>query len=1002
VNGGGLLQLTPAELLASPLAAAERRQLTVLFSDLVGSTALGEALDPEEFQNVIERYYTVCGDAIRAHDGYVGQLLGDGVLAYFGYPMAHENSAERAIFAAFDILRALACLSDDCVAKYGRSLAARVGIHTGVVVIGQVGNGARREIHALGDTMNVAERVQELAKANGVVITAATRRLLTAPFSVDELGAHSLNGVSEPIGVYSVNAAAARCVGRTAMRHGRSTPFVGRAGEMRLLRKRWARAQRGRGHLVLVSGEPGIGKSRLIRQLPAELESGTFRWVEVVASPYRSNTPFGMLLALIEQELGWSPDMSPEARSLGLEHALSAAGIDVGDAAPLLRALVGVAADDRHGWSLATSEQQRRRLIPALVHWLCGLGGEAPLVLVLEDLHWADPSTLETLGVFAQQVARRPILVLMTARPEFVAPWTIRTRDVHIVLNRLPQAEVRHIVEHIAGELTANEALIGALVVRSDGVPLFAEELARAVVEQSADRRKLDAIPTTLQDSLLARLDRLGAAKEIAQVAAVIGREFDFELLRRVGDYEGVPLAAALERLVEAGLLQVRGTPAATTYAFQHALMQEAAYDALLKRRRRQLHATVARALADVVNAPGELLARHWTAAGDGERATTAWVEAAEQAWARSAFLEAATHYQNAIETLMLLPATPERAGRELELQLRRATGLQYGKGFVVPEAAEAVMRARSLSEAIGGVKERVSTLFGIWTLCLTRSEIAAAREVADQMMAIAEATDQPADQPAILHQALVAQSGARLHLCDLAGSIACADRALALPVCSSDRSIMASLMSAQPLLYSALAAALLGLADQARERCLRLLALGNAPAVRPFALVSNLVVHSWLRQIEYVLELRRGLTEHISTGQRLGFTQYLGLLAEAQWAAGAVDEGLATIDEALGSRISEERWHVPELLRIRALLLASGGADAAAVEQAYAEAIRAARRDGTRLFERRAATGLARVLIAHGRRGEVGDLLAPLQASFTEGFDSVDHLDTESVLAAL
>ena len=887
--------------------------------------------------------------------------------------------------------------------------------------------------------MNVAARVQTIAEPDTVVVTATTHRLIAGSFSVEELGTHVLKGVPEPVTVYLVRAALDRRMRRQGAAKAHTTPFVGRAGEVHALRQRWTLARSGQGQAVLIVGEAGIGKSRLVEQLRSDPDVAPVRWVEVSTSPYQVHTPFGVLRELLEQELAWSPDLPPQARLLDLERTLAATGIDPSEAGPLLGALLGLPVDEHYGRALATAEQQRKRLIQALVRFLRGLARDGPLVLLFEDLHWADPSTLETIGLLIQEIATDAVLVLMTARSEFVPPWPIGLHHARIALNRLTPAETRDIVARVAANLDPTGALIDALVSRTDGVPLFAEELARAVFEQRADSRAVQSVPATLQDSLLARLDRLGAVKEIAQVASVIGRTFSASLLARLLPSDQGWLAAGLMTLVDADVLCAGGRPPQATYQFTHALVQEAAYESLLKRRRRELHADVARALVDTGGGPAELLAQHWTAAGASERAAATWAEAAEQAWARSAFLEASTHYGNAIHALLQLPESPERAGRELELQLRRATALQYGKGFVVPEAAAAMTRARALSEHIGGAEQRLSTLLGIWTLSLSRGEIAAAGELADQMLAIAEA----AGRPAMLCQALSAQAGSRLHLCDLAGAIACADRALAIPALAGDDPLAASYLDGQPLLYSGIALALLGKADQARERCSRLLTFGDGPATRPLALVANLVVRSWLREVGPVLELkallqreteqfqvplftawgwiyggwalamqgrcadgidelRRGLAEHVGSGQRLGFTQYLGLLAEAQCAAGALEDGLATIDEALGSRASEERWHRSELLRIRAALLAARGADAPTVEAAYGEAIATARQDGTRLLERRAATGLARLLAAHGRGEEARALLAPLHASFTEGFDTVDHCNAASLLATL
>ncbi|MBX3027973.1 AAA family ATPase [bacterium] len=1016
-------------------AAGERRQLTVLFSDLVGSTELASRLDPEEYQELVGAYYTACGEAVRTRGGHLAQLLGDGVLAYFGYPLAHEDSARRAVLAALDAQRALAALAASCTARFGVAPVARVGIHTGVVIVAPVRAGERQATVALGDAMNVAARVQALAEPNTVVVTAATRHLVAEAFELDNLGCHALKGVPEPVELHRVRGVRDARSRRAAGAASRATPFVGRRHEVQLLRRRWAAARAGAGQVVLLVGEAGIGKSRLIAQFRDDPEVAAARWIEIAAASELAHTPFGMLRLFLDDELGWPAGWSAEARLDDLERRLRDGGIDP-RAGRALGALLELPVEARYGHVLSTAEQERRRLIESLVGWLRGIGRGDPRLLVFEDLHWADPSTLETLGLLARQIAGEPVLLLLTARSDFTLPWPLAADDARLEVNRLSASEVRDIVAHVAADRDPVGAVIEALVERTDGVPLFAEELARAVFERHDDHAAAEGVPLTLHDSLLARLDRLGPAKEVAQIAAVIGRSFSHDLLARVAGLGAGELDAGLAALADAGLVRVRGAPPQATYQFTHALMRQAAYDSLLKRRRRELHATVAQTIAAGDEAPAELLAQHWTAAGDGVRATAAWAAAAEQVFARSAFREASIHFAHAIEALLLSPESPERAGRELELQLRLATALQYGKGFVVPETAAAMARARQLGERIGNAEQRFSTLLGIWGLSLSRGEIAAAGELAEQILAIAEAEG----RPAMLAQACGTRAASRLHLCDLAGAIAAADRAMAIP--SGDDG-MVSVLSHGALLYSGIALALTGRADQARARCGQLLELGDAPGMRPFALVANLVVHTWLREVDAVLafdaqlrrecealqmplfaawgriyggwaqamqgrcaagieDLRRGMAEHVGSGQRLGFTQYLGLLAEAQLAAGALDEGLAVIDDALGARATEERWHHAELQRLRGALRAARGDDVAVVEAAYREAIATARRDGTSLFERRAATALARLLAAQGRRDEARALLAPVHASFHEGFDIADHHAAARVLAAL
>ena len=1038
----------PAAPASAETPSGERRQITVMFCDLVGSTPLASRLDPEDFREVLAAYHAACAGAVREHEGHVAQLLGDGVLAYFGYPVAREDAAVQAVLAGLAALRALERSNAAWMVEYGVTLSARVGIHTGLTVIGQIGDHARRESLAMGDTVNIAARVQGEAEPNTVVITAATYRLVAGAFVVQPLGVRPLKGIAEPVTLHRVERAADAADRRRTVADELRTTFVGRSHERRLLAERWALTRAGDGQVLLILGEAGIGKSRLVEQLGSDVRETPHAWAEACSSRYLQHTPFGVVRALLERGFGWSSDLSPDARLEQMEQALAAVGLDAREGAALLGELLGLPTGDRYPPLLLTAEQQRKRTMRMLVAWVRGLAQAQPLVVVIEDLHWADPSTLEAIGLLLEEVATLPVLLVLTARSEFAVPWTLRSHCAQLVLNRLTRGQAREMIAEIVSRHAPALANLDALVARTDGVPLFAEELARAVAEQKADAVEGLDIPATLQDSLLARLDRLGPAKEIAQLASVIGREFSYLLLRSVVD-DAAAVEAGLARLVDGELVYARGVPPDATYVFKHALVQQAAYDSLLKRRRREVHGRVARALsgplAGTVEGAPELVAEHWTQAGDAERAVAAWDTAAARASSRSAWAEASTHYANAVAALGTMPETPERAQRELEIQLRRAAALQMGKGFLAPEAVEAVSRARVLGEQIGGAQQRVPTLMGLWTLSMNRGELSVARELADQILAAA-AED---DDPTVRCHAHVAQAGSRVNLGDLTGALEHADRAMAVYDAETERRLVFGFPVSQALLYGALAAALLGLGDQARARCDQLLEHADRhsddnPALQPLALVSNLVVRVWLREVERVIELserllsdsmtaqmplfagwgriyggwakamqgrpavgipqlRQGLMEHASSGQTLGLPQYLGLLAEAELAAGASGDGMRTIERVLGTEapVSEEKMQLSNLLRIRADLRAAEHGAARLVEASYVEAIEVAQGARAKLLELRAATGLARFLVAQGRAADARRVLAPVRASFTEGFDLADLADADGVLVA-
>src|SRR5262245_6590402 len=601
------------------LPATERR-LTVLSCRMVAGR-----LDPEELREILGAYYAACSEAIDQYDGLIAQHLGDGILAYFGYPRVHEDNAQRAVLAGLAIQTALRRLAPDVAARHGIELTARVGLHTGGVVILEI-PGARPETQAVGDAISIAAHVQAAAEPGAVLITADTQRLVAGSFMVAEGSAQPIEGVPEPITLYRVE----RLVGvRSRLPSPGLAPFVGRMQERRLLMERWGRAREGGGQVVLLTGEPGIGKSRLVEQFRLDLGGTPHTWVAVGASRYEQHTPFALIRSLFQRAFAWPPDLPAADRLSQIEITLGVGGPLSAEAAPLLAGLLEVPVGDRYPPLLMSPEQRRRKLIAVLVAKVCFLAEQQPLVLALDDLQWADPSTLETLGLLAGQVAAVPIVMLLTARPELRAPWPARGDSIQITLSGLSRQELRELVAGVMSCVPPDDVL-EVLAKRTDGVPLFAEELARAVVGEHT--AALDEIPVSLQDSLLARIDRLGPAKDVAQVASVLGREFPYVLLRAVAGLSDMQLEASLGALTEAELLYARGLPPHATYVFKHALVQQAAYDSLLKRPRRELHARVAEMLIGRVDGlpepPPEVIAQHWTAAGEAERAVAAWQEA--------------------------------------------------------------------------------------------------------------------------------------------------------------------------------------------------------------------------------------------------------------------------------------------------------------------------------------------------------------------------------------
>jgi class 3 adenylate cyclase/predicted ATPase len=1022
-------------------ADGERRQLTVVFCDLVGSTELAERLDPEEWREVVQAYQRSAQEVVVRFGGHVAQYLGDGVVVYFGWPVAHEEDAERAVRAGLGLVDAIAALDPRLPA--GGTLAVRVGLHTGGVVMGRMGAGERGEITALGDTPNVAARVQALAAPGTVVITATTHRLVSGLFIVEDLGTHGLKGIREPVQLFRVRQPSG-VRGRLHATSARGlTPFVGREDERRLLRTRWELASEGDGQVVLVTGEAGIGKSRLVQQFKEDLGDTPHTWIECAGSPYLENTPFHPVIDLLQQGLALEGEASAEERQERLERGLNTAGLRPAEAVPLVAPLVGLPVPDRYPLLLLSSEQQRRRLMATLVAWVSGIARLQPLVLAIEDLHHVDPSTLELLGLLVEQGATEPILLLATARPEFRAPWPMRSHHAQVTLTRLSRRQVRELVGRVAARAALPPDVVEAVVTRTDGVPLFVEEFVRLLVEGEGPVLARE-IPSTLQDSLMARLDRLGPAKELAQVAAVLGHEFAHSLLHAVAGLPEAELAAALDRLVDAELLYARGLAPEATYVFRHMLMQDTAYTSLLKSRRRELHRAAARVLTekfpDLAEGQLELVAHHHTEAGDAEAAIAAWQRAGERAAARSALVEAAGHYTKALHLLGTLPETSARIPRELELQVPLALALRATKGWTSPEAVDVFARARQLGEQLGDTQQLNLVLEGLFTASLIRGELSAAQALADQALRAAERDGAPARQ-VYPH---VAQGICRYLRGDLQTGLEHLERAVALYDEDEHRGSPID-PGVAALSQSALAAGWLGLADRARGRirdglalaqrlgspyqialaqlggCLLhivlrdvrgvvdhaepLVQLAAAQQLAAFSIFGNMY-RAWVlaqqgRHEDGIAQLRRALGEYLASGQRVSHNWYLGWLAEAHLQAGAVADGLATIEDALGAA-PEERCHIPELLRLRGDLLALGGADTSQAEATYREAIALAHGMGGKLVELRAATSLGRLLRSHGRAADARALVAPLYGSFTEGFDTRDLVEAKLLLAEL
>jgi class 3 adenylate cyclase len=695
--------------------AGERRHLTVLFCDLVGSTEMATQLDPEEWREVVAGYHRAAADVITRFAGHVAKYLGDGVMAYFGWPEAHDNDAERAARAGLGILEAVLNLNHDSASL---KLSARVGVHSGAVVVGA---GAGKEADVFGDTPNIAARLQATATPDAVLITEATHRLISGLFIVEALGPRTLKGIATPLEVFQV-VRPTGVRGRLGAAR-RLTPFIGREEELRLLLSRWERAREGEGQLALVVGEAGIGKSRLIAEFHERIRETPHTWMESAGEQFFENSPFHALTEMLLQWLQIQGGANTGELLAPLERALALAGLKLDEAVPLVAELLQIPVDEPYCASALPSEQKRRRLFAVLMEWIFGAGRQQPLVMVVEDLHWLDPSTLELQQLLAEQGATVPLMLLHTARPEFRAPWPMRAHHVQITLNRLSARNAREMVAQVAARNALASESVDAVVERTGGVPLFVEELTRAMLESGSEKLTRREIPVTLHDSLMARLDRLGPAKEIIQIGAVIGSEFSYGLLHAVHPIADQHLQRALHSVTDAELVHVRGIPPDATYQFKHALIRDAAYEALLRSRRKELHARTAEVLVGQfpTSAP-ELLAHHYTEASLIKQAIRCWQNAGQRAVERSANTEAINHFTKGVELLLeSMPDSPERDQQELELQASLGASLIPIKGYAAAEVGKAFARARELCRQAGETPQLFPVLVGLASVYMNR-----------------------------------------------------------------------------------------------------------------------------------------------------------------------------------------------------------------------------------------------------------------------------------------
>ncbi len=1038
---------SPTESPGPPAATAERRPLSVMFCDLIGSTALSSRLDPEDLRDVIRAYQTCVTDTIRQFDGFLARYVGDGVLIYFGWPEARETDAERAVRAGLAVAAAVSAVTPG-----GEPLRVRIGIATGLVVIGEpIGSGDSRQQTAVGETPNLAARLQGLAGPGQVVIDTATRRQIGGLFECQDLGTVELKGLPAGVPAWQVLGEGVLESRFEALRPG-TTPLVGRDEEMELLLRRWAQAKAGNGRVVLISAEPGVGKSRLAEALADRIGGEPYVRLRYFCSPHHQDSALYPVIAHMERAAGFAHTDGPAAKVAKLQALLSSAPVE--DLA-LIAELHSLPSADLAPPLDLTPQRKKAKTSEALLRQVEGLSRQQPVLMIFDDLHWIDPSSRELLDRLIDRVEGWSVLLLAMFRPEFQPPWTGQPHVTMLTVPRLDRRDTAAMIANIAGTAALPPGIAEEIAERTDGVPLFVEELTRAVIESGPEApaavssipHPAMSVPATLHASLMARLDRLGpAARDVAQIGAAIGREFGYELLEPVADLPGPQLREALDRLTSAGLLFARGAPPDASYIFKHVLVQDAAYGTLLRNRRQRVHARIIATLEDcfpeIVLVQPVLLAQHCTVAGLAEKAVAYWLKAGQQAVAGSAMAEAVAQLRKGLDVLAGLPDGPSHGQAELDLQTALVSALTATEGWSGAEVGETLGRARAVAERLDRSECLVPLVMGQFGFHHARSEHCPALALGEQLEQIGEARNDAAAR--LLGR--VMHGATRFWLGEFVAARAVLERCVD-PLDSSHRAV--ERLSLDPhstgLIYLAITLACLGYIDQARSRldeavseARRLGHVHNLATTLHLADWTDWLTRSPMVRLEECLALS---TEHgfpFYLGWALAFRggslivvpgqaqEGLGLLTQGQAVLGATGailsrallltwfaEAYAMLGQPAQERnyLAEavqivestgERYLEAELLyRVPGDLLNAAG-DQSGAEQHYRKAIAVAEQQSAKLLQLRASTSLARLWRKQGKQTEARDLLCPIYDWFTEGFDAPDLKEARALLDEL
>ena len=1063
LKGGETVAPKPANESISPVAPAEiaeRRQVTVMFSDLVGSTVLSGRMDPEDLREVISAYQKCVAETVQRFGGFVAKYMGDGVLIYFGYPQAHEDDAERAVRAGLELVDAVSAL------KTHAPLQARVGVATGLLVVGDlIGSGEAQERGIVGETPNLAAGLQGVAEPNAVVIAESTRKLVGNLFELQDLGAQDLKGIAGSVCAWAAQRPSSFESRFEALHGSGVTELVGREEELEILLRRWSKAKSGQGQVVLLSGEPGIGKSRLTAALLERIATEPHTRLRHFCSPQHTDSALYPIISQMERAAGFAHDDTVKAKLDKLDALLAQSSTSHQDAG-LFAEMLSLPNDGRYLSLELIPQQRRQKTLEALTAQVEALSHSNPVLMIFEDVHWIDPTSLEALGRTVDRLRTLGVLLLLTYRPEFEPPGVGRPYVTTLNLNRLGEREIAAIIDRVKGNKALPESIIQDIIERTDGIPLFVEEMTKAVLEAEGAAESAVAtipspsigVPSSLQVSLMARLDRLGPAKEVAQIGAGIGREFSHALLAAVVRKAEAELQSALDRLVAAGLLFRQGVPPQATYLFKHALVQDAAYGTLLREPRRSLHARIADSLesefAEIAERQPELLARHCTEAGLIEKAAGLWGKAGWRSLERSAWVEAVEQLTRAVAQIATLPTTPTLRREQIKLQVDLITPLIHVKGYAAPETKAATERARLLieqAEALGEPPEDplllFSVLYSFWVANLFAFNGDVVRELAEQFLALAK--KQGATVPIMLGHRLMGPS--LLFSGDLAESRAHFDRAFALYNPAEHRALATrfgqdagvTILSFRswPTWCLGYPEASLADTDHAIKNAREIgqaatLMVALTCAIWPHILCGNyatassildelgalvdekgaalwkawgVMLRGWLcavtgRPADAVEMITSGLTAQRSTGATSFVSERLPDLAKAYASLDRFDDAWRSIDEAMTAvEKTKARWWEAEANRMAGeIALLSPEQDVAKAQAYFARALDVARQQQAKSWELRAAMSLARLWRDQGKMQQARELLAPVYGWFTEGFETRDLKEAKALLEEL